>query len=108
MFDPRGCSKLVEELTRTDPDSLVDRARDIAQRRAALDAEEAELLITVEDLRVGGSDWFRDPGSWLRVKTGVAGHTARTRLTVARGLAVLPTVLDVLNERLGSPSITPG
>ena len=75
----------------------MDRARDLAAP-SRLDAEEAELLITVEDLRVGGSDWFRDPGSWLRIKTGVAGHTARTRLTVARGLAVLPTVLDALRE----------
>ena len=80
------------------PDALADRARDLATRRAALDAEEAELLATVEELRIGGIDWFRDPGAWLRTKTGIAGHNARTRLTVARGLAVLPTVLDALRD----------
>ena len=96
MFVTGEASKLVEELTRTDPDTLVDRARDLAGRRAALDAEEAELLATVEALRVGGSDWFRDPAAWLRHQTGIAGHTARTRLKVARALAVAPAVLDAL------------
>ena len=79
MFVSLDCAKLLEELTRTDPDTLVDRARDLATRRAALDAEEAELLATVEELRVGGIDWFRDPGAWLRAGTGIravddAGH----------------------------------
>ncbi len=102
MFVSFDCSELVEELTRIDPESLVDRARDLAKRRAELDAEEAELLATVEELRVGGIDWFRDPGAWLRNQTGIAGHSARTRLTVARGLAVLPSVLEALREgRIG-------
>jgi Domain of unknown function (DUF222) len=96
MFPPLDAAALLEELTRTDPDSLVDRARSIAAQRAALDAEEAELLAAVEALRVGGSDWFRDPGAWLRARTGIAGHSARTRLTVARALAVLPGVLEAL------------
>jgi len=98
MFVPLDTSTLLEELTRTDPDSLVDRARDLAARRAAIDAEEAELLATVEGLRAGGSDWFRDPGAWVRVTTGIAGHSARTRLKAARALAVLPTVLAALRE----------
>ena len=98
MFSPLDPVALLEALTRTDPDSLVDRARAIAAQRAALDAEEAELLAAVEALRVGGNDWFRDPGAWLRVNTGIAGHSARTRLTVARALAVLPTVLEALRE----------
>ena len=98
MFAPFDTEKVLDEILRTDPDALADRARDIAARRAALDAEEAELLATVEDLRVGGLDWFRDPGAWLRNTTGIAGHSARTRLTVARGLAVLPTVLEALRE----------
>ncbi len=102
MFVPFDATARFAEIDRTDPDTLVDRARDLARRRAALDAEEAELLATVEELRVGGVDWFRDPGAWLRVKTGIAGYTARTRLTVARGLAVLPTVLEALREgRIG-------
>ena len=94
-FDP---DKGLDQITSTDPDTLADRARDIAARRGVLDAEEAELLATGEDLRVGGIDWFRDPGAWLRNTTGIAGHSARTRLTVARGLAVLPTVLDALRN----------
>ena len=98
MFVPFDTEKVLDEILRTDPETLADRARDLASRRAALDAEEAELLATVEDLRVGGIDWFRDPGAWLRVTTGIAGHSARTRLTVARGLAVLPTVLDALRN----------
>ena len=102
MFAPFDTEKVLDEILRTDPETLADRARDIARRRAALDAEEAELLATVEDLRVGGLDWFRDPGAWLRNKTGIAGHTARTRLCVARALAVLPTVLEALREgRIG-------
>ncbi len=98
MFVPFNTEKVLDEILRTDPETLADRARDIAHRRAVLDAEEAELLATVEDLRVGGLDWFRDPGAWLRNQTGIAGHSARTRLTVARGLAVLPTVLEALRE----------
>jgi hypothetical protein len=98
MFVPFDTEHRLAEILRTDPDTLADRARDLANRRAALDAEEAELLATVEDLRVGGIDWFRDPGAWLRARTGIAGHTALTRLTVARGLAVLPTVLEALRD----------
>ena len=98
MFVSFDSEQRLAEILRTDPETLADRARDIAHRRAVLDAEEAELLATVEDLRVGGLDWFRDPGAWLRNTTGIAGHSARTRLTVARGLAVLPTVLDALRN----------
>jgi len=102
MFVSFDTEQRLDEILRTDPDTLADRAKDLAVRRAALDAEEAELLATVEELRVGGIDWFRDPGAWVRNKTGIAGHTARTRLTVARALAVLPTVLDALREgRIG-------
>jgi len=98
MFAPLDTEKVLAEILRTDPDTLADRARDLAQRRAALDAEEAELLATVEELRVGGIDWFRDPGAWLRTKTGIAGYNARIRLSVARALAVLPSVRDALSR----------
>jgi hypothetical protein len=102
MFDPLDTAALLDELTRTDPESLVDRARDLARRRAAIDAEEADLLAGIEALRMGGSDWFRDPAAWLRHTTGIAGHNARTRHQVARALAVLPTVAEALGEgRIG-------
>jgi hypothetical protein len=73
-----------------DPYVLVERARGLQARRDRLDAEEAELLIAVEGLRARGRSWFRDTGAWLRLNTGIARSTARTRSQVAAQMAALP------------------
>ena len=98
MYDSFNTEAVLAEILRGDPNALSDRARALAGRRAALEAEEVDLLAEAERLRGGSHDLFRDTAAWLRTVTGIAGHTARTRARVARALGVLPAVLDALRD----------
>ena len=96
VFDPYG------DVLAEDPHVLVERARGLQARRDRLDAEEAELLIEVEGLRARGRSGFRDTGAWLRLNTGIARSTARTRSHVAAQMAVLPAARAAWSEgRIG-------
>jgi hypothetical protein len=75
---------------------LVERARDLQDRRAALEAEETDLVIEVERKRMTGARIFRDTEAFLRNATGIARATAHTRTQVARQLLNLPAMREAL------------
>ena len=77
---------------------LASRAQTLAEERARLDAEEAALLIEVEQWRMSGLSIFRDTEAFLRTTTGVSRWTSRTRAQVARQLLVLPLLRDTLGD----------
>lgn len=79
-------------------DAFAARARDLAARRAALDAEEAELVIEVERWRLDRPSVLRDSGSLLRNATGISNWTARTRAGTYLQLVVLPAMREALAD----------
>jgi hypothetical protein len=77
----------------------VDRKlRDIAARRAALDAEEANLLRHGEELKLWRGFGCGSMLEYLERAVGYAPHTAAERLRVARAIAELPLVTDALEN----------
>ncbi len=77
----------------------VDRKlRDIAVRRAALDAEEARLLRYAEELELWRGWGFGSMLEYMERAMGYKPHTAAERLRVARAIAELPLVMDALEQ----------
>jgi len=74
---------------------MVDRAlRGIAQRRAALDAEEARWLREAERLRIWRPLGMVSAVDYLERVLGYTPHAANERLRVARALGDLPVLTD--------------
>jgi 5-methylcytosine-specific restriction endonuclease McrA len=80
-----------EEWTRID-----QKLRGIAVRRAALDAEEANLLRYAEELKLWRGWGFGSMLEYMERAMGYAPHTASERLRVARALAELPLLAETL------------
>ncbi len=80
-----------EEWTRIDR-----KLRRIAVRRAALDAEEANLLRYAEELKLWRGWGFGSMLEYMERAMGYAPHTAGERLRVARALAELPLLAEAL------------
>jgi hypothetical protein len=77
----------------------VDRKlRGIAARRAALDAEEANLLRYAEELKLWRAFGFGNMLEYMERAMGYAPHTATERLRVARLIAELPLIADALDR----------
>src|SRR5262245_18455848 len=75
----------------------VDRAlRDIAARRAALDAEEARWLREAEALQIWRPLGLVSALDYLERVLGYAPRTAQDRLRVARALGALPQLTAAL------------
>jgi hypothetical protein len=76
---------------------VIDRAlRDIASRRAALDAEEARWLREAEVLQIWRPLGMVSAIDYLERTLGHAPRTAQDRLRVARALGSLPRLTDAL------------
>ena len=75
---------------------VIERARELQTRRAALEADEVDLVIEMERKRATGAQIFRDTEAFLRNATGIARSTAHVRAQVARQLLVLPAMRDAL------------
>jgi uncharacterized protein DUF222 len=72
---------------------VIDRTlRDIAGRRAALDAEEARWLREAEQLRIWKCLGMADVFDYMNRALHYQGRTAQDRLRVARALGHLPTL----------------
>ncbi len=79
--------------------SRVDqKLRGIAARRAALDAEEANLLRYAEELKLWRAFGFGSLIEYMERAMGYKPHTAAERLRVARVIAELPLVADALER----------
>jgi hypothetical protein len=77
----------------------VDRKlRGIAARRAALDAEEANLLRYAEELKLWRGWGCGSMLEYMERALGYAPHTAAERLRVARAIAELPLIADALER----------
>jgi hypothetical protein len=77
----------------------VDRKlRSIAARRAALDAEEAQLLRDAEELKLWRAFGFGSAIEYMERAMGYAPHTATERLRVARALGELPLIAEALER----------
>ena len=77
----------------------VDRKlRGIAARRAALDAEEANLLRYAEELKLWRGWGFGSMLEYMERAMGYAPHTAAERLRVARAVAELPLIAEALEH----------
>src|SRR5689334_24368712 len=77
----------------------VDRQlRGIAARRAALDAEEANLLRYAEELKLWRAFGFGSLLEYMERAMGYAPHTAAERLRVARAIAELPLIAEALDH----------
>ncbi len=77
----------------------VDRKlRGIAARRAALDAEEANLLRYAEELKLWRGWGFGSMIEYMERAMGYAPRTAAERLRVARVIAELPLMADALEQ----------
>jgi hypothetical protein len=81
------------EWTRVD-----QKLRGIASRRAALDAEEANLLRYAEELKLWRGWGFGSMLEYMERAMGYAPHTATERLRVARAIAELPLIADALEH----------
>src|SRR5690349_8236580 len=80
----------------TRADGYVQRAQEIAARRAALEADEAQLVIEVEQWRADCCSIYRGSEDLLRTATGVTASTARHRAATYRQLLVLPAMAQAL------------
>jgi hypothetical protein len=79
--------------------SRVDRKlRNIATRRAALDAEEARLLRYAEEIKLWRAFGFGSLLEYVERAMGYAPRTAVERLRVARAIAELPLIADALED----------
>ncbi|HWO18783.1 MAG TPA: hypothetical protein VNO30_08400 [Kofleriaceae bacterium] len=74
------------------------KLRSIAARRAALDAEEANLLRYAEELKLWQAFGFGHMLEYMERAMGYAPHTATERLRVARMIAELPLIADALER----------
>ena len=74
------------------------KLRGIAARRAALDAEEANLLRYAEELKLWRAYGFGSLLEYMERAMGYAPHTATERLRVARALAELPLLTEALER----------
>src|SRR5690349_6319558 len=72
--------------------------RGIAERRAALDAEEARLLRHAEEVKLWRAFGFGSLLEYMERAMGYAPHTAAERLRVARVLAELPVLGEALQQ----------
>lgn len=77
---------------------LDQKLRDIAARRAALDAEEAGLLRDAEELKLWRAFGYGSMLEYLERAIGYAPHTAAERLRVARALSELPLTTEALER----------
>ncbi len=75
-----------------------EKLRGIAARRAALDAEEANLLRYAEELKLWRAFGFGSLLEYMERAMGYAPHTATERLRVARLLGELPLIADALEK----------
>src|SRR5205814_5225223 len=90
----RGEARQAEPRWRT-----VDRAlRQIAARRAALDAEEARWLREAEELQIWRPLGMVSALDYLERVLGYAPRTAQDRLRVARALGTLPGLSAALTD----------
>lgn len=77
----------------------IDRQmRRVAARRAALDAEEARLLIEARAAEIHRHLGLGSFGEYLERVLGYAPHTGRERMRVAEALAELPATTDALRK----------
>ncbi len=77
----------------------VDRKlRGIAGRRAAMDAEEAQLLREAEELKLWRAFGFGSLVEYMERALGYAPHTATDRLRVARAIGELPRIAEALEQ----------
>jgi hypothetical protein len=74
------------------------KLRSIAARRAALDAEEANLLRYAEKLKLWRGYGFGSLLEYMENAMGYAPHTAMERLRVARAIVELPLVAEALEN----------
>ena len=74
------------------------KLRGIASRRAALDAEEANLLRYAEELKLWRAYGFGSLLEYMERAMGYAPHTAAERLRVARAIAELPLIAEALEQ----------
>ncbi|HWO23542.1 MAG TPA: DUF222 domain-containing protein, partial [Kofleriaceae bacterium] len=74
------------------------KLRGIAARRAALDAEEANLLRYAEELKLWRAYGFGSLVEYMERAMGYAPHTAAERLRVARAIAELPLLAEALEQ----------
>jgi hypothetical protein len=74
------------------------KLRGIAARRAALDAEEANLLRYADELKLWRAYGFGSLLEYLERVMGYAPHTAAERLRVARAIAELPLITEALER----------
>ena len=74
------------------------KLRGIAARRAALDAEEANLLRYAEELKLWRGWGFGSMAEYMERAMGYAPRTAAERLRVARAMAELPLVAEALEH----------
>src|SRR5829696_4822384 len=74
------------------------KLRGIAARRAALDAEEANLLRCAEELKLWRAFGFGSLLEYMERAMGYAPHTASERLRVARAVAELPLIAEALGS----------
>jgi len=75
-----------------------EKLRGIAARRAALDAEEANLLRYAEELKLWRGWGFGSLLEYMARALGYAPHTAAERLRVARTIAELPLIAEALEH----------
>jgi hypothetical protein len=74
------------------------KLRGIAGRRAALDAEEANLLRYAEELKLWRGFGYGSMIEYMERAMGYAPHTAAERLRVARAIAELPLIAEALEH----------
>ena len=74
------------------------KLRGIAARRAALDAEEANLLRYAEELKLWRGYACGSMIEYMERAMGYAPHTAAERLRVARAIAELPLLAEALDQ----------
>ena len=74
------------------------KLRSIAARRAALDAEEANLLRYAEEVKLWRAYGFGSLLEYLERALGYAPRTAVERLRVARAIAELPLIAEALEQ----------
>ncbi|HWO18144.1 MAG TPA: HNH endonuclease signature motif containing protein [Kofleriaceae bacterium] len=74
------------------------KLRGIAARRAALDAEEANLLRYAEELKLWRGYACGSMIEYMERAMGYAPHTAAERLRVARAIAELPLIAEALEQ----------
>ncbi|HWO22267.1 MAG TPA: hypothetical protein VNO30_26090 [Kofleriaceae bacterium] len=74
------------------------KLRGIAARRAALDAEEANLLRYAEELKLWRAYGFGSLVEYMERVMGYAPRTATERLRVARAIAELPLIAEALER----------